>query len=259
MNDQTIPVLDDYDRRFAGVSKIYGEPEFNTFEQSHVMVIGIGGVGSWAVEALARSGVGELSLIDMDVLVASNVNRQLPALTTTFGHEKIAVMAARCKEINPKIKINLIDEFLTPENVAEILKDQPDVILDCIDDVKAKLALILHCRFNKIPLIVSGGAGGKLDPLKIRVADLSKTEQDPMLAKLRTQLRAKGIAKKPKEKFGISCVYSLDNPFSNVAACSTVDASAGLRCGGYGSAVVVTSTFAMVAVAEVFKKLNRKK
>lgn len=250
---------EDYGRRFAGANKIYGEENFQSFEKSHVMVIGIGGVGSWAVEALARSGVGHLTLVDMDVIVASNVNRQLPALSSTFGHEKIEIMADRCRQINPSIKIDLVDEFLTPENVAEMLAERPDVVLDCIDDVKAKLALILYCRFNKIPLIVSGGAGGKLDPLKIRVADLSKTEQDPMLAKLRTQLRAKGIAKKPKEKFGITCVYSLDNPFSNVAACSTVDASAGLRCGGYGSAVVVTSTFAMVAVSEVLKKLSKKK
>lgn len=263
---------DDYDRRFSGAAKIYGEDHFQTFENSHVMVIGIGGVGSWAVEALARSGVGKLTLIDMDVIVASNINRQLPALTSTFGHAKIEVMAQRCREINPQIQINLIDDFLTVDNVAELLQNQPDVILDCIDDVKAKLALILHCRFNKIPLIVSGGAGGKLDPLKIRVADLSKTEQDPMLAKLRSQLRARGICKKPKEKFGISCVYSVDNPFSNVNACETVDNLAlgqmrstasqvfnprsGLRCGGYGSAVVVTSSFAMVAVAEVLKKLS---
>lgn len=246
----------DYDRRFAGANKIYGESSFQTFENSHVMVIGIGGVGSWAVEALARSGVGKLTLIDMDVIVASNVNRQLPALSSTFGYAKIDVMAQRCREINPQIQIELIDDFLTPDNVTELLADRPDLVLDCIDDVKAKLALMLHCRFNKIPLIVSGGAGGKLDPLKIRVADLSKTEQDPMLAKLRTQLRSKGICKKPKEKFGITCVYSVDNPFSNAEACG-VDSSAGLRCGGYGSAVVVTTSFAMVAVAEVLKKLSK--
>lgn len=246
----------DYDRRFAGANKIYGESSFETFENSHVMVIGIGGVGSWAVEALARSGVGKLTLIDMDVIVASNVNRQLPALSSTFGYAKIDVMAQRCREINPQIQIELIDDFLTPDNVTELLADRPDLVLDCIDDVKAKLALMLHCRFNKIPLIVSGGAGGKLDPLKIRVADLSKTEQDPMLAKLRTQLRSKGICKKPKEKFGITCVYSVDNPFSNVDACD-IDTSAGLRCGGYGSAVVVTTSFAMVAVAEVLKKLSK--
>ena len=160
------------------------------------------------------------------------------------------------KQLLPKgIKINLIDDYLTPENVKEILSGNPDIILDCIDDVKAKFALMLHCRFNKIPLIVSGGAGGKLDPLKIRVADLSRTEQDPMLAKLRAQLRAKGIRKKPKEKFGITCVYSIDNPFSSADVC----ASAGLRCGGYGSAVVVTSSFAMVAVSEVLKKLDSKR
>lgn len=246
---------DEYERRFAGVAKIYGEDSFSHYEKSHVMVIGIGGVGSWAVEALARSGVGELSLVDMDVVAASNINRQLPAMSTTLGHEKIAVMAERCHAINPRIKINLIDDYLTPENIKEILAGNPDLILDCIDDVKAKFSLMLHCRFNKIPLIVSGGAGGKLDPLKIRVADLSKTEQDPMLAKLRAQLRGKGICKKPKEKFGITCVYSIDNPFSSADVC----ASAGLRCGGYGSAVVVTSSFAMVAVAEGLKKLDSKR
>ncbi|PRD17730.1 UNVERIFIED_CONTAM: tcdA [Trichonephila clavipes] len=192
----------------------------------------------------------------MDVIVASNVNRQLPALSSTFGYAKIDVMAQRCREINPQIQIELIDDFLTPDNVTELLASRPDVVLDCIDDVKAKLALMLHCRFNKIPLIVSGGAGGKLDPLKIRVADLSKTEQDPMLAKLRTHLRSKGICKKPKEKFGITCVYSVDNRFSNAEACG-IDSSAGLRCGGYGSAVVVTSSFAMIAVAEVLKKLSK--
>ncbi|MFQ1043447.1 ThiF family adenylyltransferase [Acinetobacter sp. NIOH-H-8] len=246
---------DEYDRRFAGVAKIYGDDSFHHYENSHVMVIGIGGVGSWAVEALARTGIGELTLVDMDVVAASNINRQLPAMTATLGCEKIEIMAERCRSINPRIKINLIDDYLTPENVKEILSGNPDIILDCIDDVKAKFALMLHCRFNKIPLIVSGGAGGKLDPLKIRVADLSRTEQDPMLAKLRAQLRAKGICKKPKEKFGITCVYSIDNPFSSADVC----ASAGLRCGGYGSAVVVTSSFAMVAVSEVLKKLNSKR
>ena len=250
-----LPQDDEYERRFAGVEKIYGEDAFRQYEHSHVMVIGIGGVGSWAVEALARTGIAELTLIDMDVIAASNINRQLPALSSTLGREKIEVMAERCLSINPRIRINVVDDYLTPENVKELLANTPDVVLDCIDDVKAKLALMLHCRFNKIPLIVSGGAGGKLDPLKIRVADLSKTEQDPMLAKLRSQLRAKGICKKSKEKFGITCVYSIDNPFSSAEVCP----SAGLRCGGYGSAVVVTSSFAMVAVSEVLKKLAAKK
>ncbi len=245
---------DEYSRRFAGVAKIYGDAAFTAYAYSHVMVIGIGGVGSWAVEALARSGVGQLTLVDMDVLAASNINRQLPALSSTLGMEKAEVMAARCREINPRIVVNVVDDFLTPDNVPELLLSPPDVVLDCIDDVKAKLALMLYSRFHKIPLIVSGGAGGKIDPSKIRVADLSRTEQDPMLAKLRSQLRGKGICKQPKEKFGITCIYSEEQPKMNHDVCAT----AGLRCGGYGSAVAVTSSFAMFAVAEVLKKLSRK-
>lgn len=249
---------DEYERRFAGAAKVYGDEAFVRYEQAHVMVVGIGGVGSWAVEALARSGVGELTLVDMDVLVASNVNRQLPAITDTLGHGKIDVMAERARGINPRIKINLMDDFLTPQNVKELLASKPDVVLDCIDDVKAKLALILHCRFNKVPLIVSGGAGGKLDPLKIRVADLSRTEQDPMLAKIRSELRGMGMCKKPKDKFNVTCIYSIDNPFSATSACDTgINASAGLRCGGYGSAMTVTATFGMVAAAEVLKRLAK--
>jgi tRNA A37 threonylcarbamoyladenosine dehydratase len=253
LDNQVSNVDDQYDRRFGGTSKIYGEKVFSKFEHAHVMVIGIGGVGSWAVEALARRGVGELTLVDMDVLVASNVNRQLPALTETFGHDKIRVMAERARGINPRIKINLVDDFLTPENVKDLLVNKPNVVLDCIDDVKAKIALIWHCRFNKIPLIVSGGAGGKVDPLKVRVADLSQTEQDPMLAKIRRELRTHGMCKKTKEKFGITCVYSIDNPFVPDASCNT----GGLQCGGYGSAVTVTAMFGMVAAAEVLKRVGR--
>ena len=134
---------DEYDRRFAGVAKIYGEPNFNQFEQSHVMVIGIGGVGSWAVEALARTGIGRLTLVDMDVIASSNINRQSPAISSTLGQDKVEVMAERCRQINPRMQVNVIDDYLSPENVKEILLDAPDVILDCIDDVKAKLALML--------------------------------------------------------------------------------------------------------------------
>lgn len=245
---------DDYQRRFAGTNKIYGELAFQKFQSAHVMVIGIGGVGSWAVEALARSGIGHLTLVDMDVVASSNINRQLAALSSTLGMEKIDVMAQRCREINPLIKIDVIDDFLSEDNIKTILASSPDIVLDCIDDVKAKLALALYCRFQKIPLIVSGGAGGKVDPSQIRVADLSRTEQDPMLAKLRNQLRRKGICKNVKEKFGLTCIYSLEQPKLADNSC----AAAGLHCGGYGSAVAVTNTFAMFAVAEVLKKLQKK-
>ena len=249
---QLAPIPDEYARRFAGVGRVYGAARLAIFEQAHVMVIGIGGVGSWAAEALARTAIGEITLVDMDILVASNINRQLPALTETLGLEKTQAMAARIGGINPRIKLNIIDDFLTVDNLPQLLATPPGVVLDCIDDVKAKIALILYCRRHKIPLVVSGGAGGKIDPLSIRVADLSKTEYDPMLAKIRRTLRQDyNMCKKPKEKFGVTCVYSVEQPYQP-EACTT----SGLQCGGYGSATVMTASVGLVAVAEVLKKLK---
>lgn len=246
------PSSDEYTRRFAGIERVYGTARLTDFEQAHVMVIGIGGVGSWAAEALARTAIAEITLVDMDILVASNINRQLPALTDTLGLEKTQAMAERIRGINPRIKLNIIDDFLTVDNVAQLLATAPDVVLDCIDDVKAKTALILYCRRHKIPLVVSGSAGGKTDPLSIRVADLSKTEYDPMLAKIRRTLRQDyNMCKKPKEKFGVTCVYSIEQPYQP-ETCTT----GGLQCGGYGSATVMTASMGLVAVAEVLKKLS---
>ena len=209
------PDYDQYERRFQGTQRLYGQSAFEVFAAAHVYVIGIGGVGSWAAEALARTGVGQLTLIDLDVLVASNVNRQLPALDSTFGQSKIAAMAERIYQINPKVKLNLIDDFLTADNVTALLptrqqakeaaaQRKPVVILDCVDDMDAKLAIALHCRFNKLKLICAGAAGGKIDPRQITVSDLKDCYQDPLLAKLRSKLRhEKGINSGLKEKFGI--------------------------------------------------------
>lgn len=244
-------------RRFNGTRTLYGN-EVDEFGNAHVYVIGIGGVGSWAVEALARTAVGELTLIDMDVLVESNVNRQLPATTDTFGESKAETMATRARAINPDIKVIVIDEFITPDNINTLLPSQetlqayqqnkkPLVILDCTDDIKAKVAIALYCRFNKVGLIVSGGAGGKVDPLKIKVADLKEVYQDPLLAKLRQTLKEKGINRGLKHKFRIKCVFSSE-ALKLATACES-----GLNCGGYGSAVVVTNTVAMVMVAECLK------
>ena len=251
-----------YERRFQGTRTLYGTAAVTTFADAHVYVIGVGGVGSWAAEALARTAVGTITLIDLDVLVASNVNRQLPALDSTFGESKIAAMATRIREINPKVTLNLIDDFLTVENVATFLpsrdeaKDaiaqgRPMVILDCVDDMNAKLAIALHCRFNKLKLVCAGGAGGKIDPSQIRVSDLRDSYQDPLLAKLRNKLRhEKGINSTLKEKFGIKCVYSTEPPRVD-KSCQT----GGLQCGGYGSAVVVTSVVAMIMVSEALQLL----
>ncbi len=251
-----------YERRFQGTRTLYGATAITTFADAHVYVIGVGGVGSWAAEALARTAVGTITLIDLDVLVASNVNRQLPALDSTFGESKIAAMATRIREINPKVTLNLIDDFLTVENVATLLpsrdevkaavaQGRPMVILDCVDDMNAKLAIALHCRFNKLKLVCAGGAGGKIDPSQIRVSDLRDSYQDPLLAKLRNKLRhEKGINSTLKEKFGIKCVYSTEPPRVD-KSCQT----GGLQCGGYGSAVVVTSVVAMIMVSEALQLL----
>ena len=267
MNQSQQLILEDtqqYQRRFKGTQTLYGNSAFDVFNQAHIYVIGIGGVGSWAAEALARTAVGTITLVDMDVLVASNVNRQLPALDSTFGQSKIAAMGARIQEINPKVTLNLIDDFLTTDNVATLLpsrdeakqaaiQQRPIIILDCVDDMSAKLAIALHCRFNKLKLICAGGAGGKTDPLQITVSDLKDSYQDPLLARLRYKLRfEKGINTRLKEKFGIKCVYSTEPPQVNKKAQAN-----GLHCGGYGSAVTVTSVVAMVMVSEALKILSQ--
>ena len=250
-----------YERRFKGTQTLYGNSAVDTFSTAHVYVIGVGGVGSWAAEALARTAVGHITLIDLDVLVASNVNRQLPALDSTFGQSKIGAMAARIREINPKVTLHLVDDFLTTDNVATLLPSRaqvkiaaqtgPIVILDCVDDMNAKLAIALHCRFNKLKLVCAGGAGGKIDPSQITVGDLRDSYQDPLLAKLRSKLRhEKGINSALKEKFGIKCVYSTEPPRVD-KSCQT----GGLQCGGYGSAVVVTSVVAMLMVSEALQLL----
>ena len=262
VHDDSDSASEQYERRFQGTQTLYGRSAVDTFAAAHVYVIGVGGVGSWAAEALARTAVGTITLIDLDVLVASNVNRQLPALDSTFGQSKIAAMGQRLGEINPKVTINLIDDFLTVDNVATLLPSReeakaaiaqghPIVILDCVDDMQAKLAIALHCRFNKLKLVCAGGAGGKIDPSKITVSDLRDSYQDPLLAKLRNKLRhEKGINSALKEKFGIKCVYSTEPPRVD-KSCQT----GGLHCGGYGSAVVVTSVVAMLMVSEALQLL----
>lgn len=252
------------DRRFQGTKTLFGSKAAEVFASAHVMVIGVGGVGTWAAEALARTHIGTITLVDLDVIVESNVNRQLPAIQSNFGKSKIAAMAERLTQINPKLKLHLIDDFLTKENVADILPSRADakqaalehrpiIVLDCVDDMDAKIAIALHCRFNKLKLICAGGAGGKIDPTQITVSDLKDSYQDPLLARLRSKLRLDfGINRELKEKFGIKCVYSTEPP--------RVDKSCqvgGLHCGGYGSAVTVTSVVGMVMVSEALKMLSQ--
>jgi tRNA threonylcarbamoyladenosine dehydratase len=241
-------------RRFGGVARLYGEEGLKAFEQAHVLVAGLGGVGSWAAEALARSAVAEMTLVDFDHIAESNVNRQLHAVEGAFGQSKVNAMAERLLSINPNLKINIIDDFLTSDNLDEHLAKHAAnalfVVLDATDDVKMKIALANYCKKN-IPLIICGGAGGKLDPSRISACDLSKTTQDPLLSKIRYTLRKEyGFSSDPKKKLGLTAVYS-DEPRQGVA-------SGGLACSGYGSGVTVTASFGFIAAAEVLKVIQQK-
>ena len=181
--------VDNYEQRFGGIGRLYTPEGLARLRQAHVCVIGIGGVGSWVVEALARSGVGQITMIDMDDICVTNINRQLPALSGNIGKLKTEVMAERVKLINPECVVNIIDDFISPDNQAEYLNRGYDYIIDAIDSVKTKAAMISYCKRNKIKIITIGGAGGQTDPSKIQIADLSKTIQDPLLAKVRSVLR----------------------------------------------------------------------
>jgi tRNA threonylcarbamoyladenosine dehydratase len=251
----------DYQRRFGGVARLYGQGSLKRFAQSHVAVIGVGGVGSWAVEALARSGIGQLTLIDLDHVAESNVNRQLPALDGEFGKLKVAVMAQRVLAINPDCRVNPVEAFIQPDSLTSITQGGFNYVLDCIDSFRIKAALIACCKRNKIPLITVGGAGGQTDPTKIRLADLSRSEQDPLLSKTRKLLRREyGFPTNLKRRFDLPCVYSLEQqryPDKQGEICleRTHDTEGSLNCAGFGSAMTVTASFGLIAVSHVLKQL----
>jgi len=256
----------DYERRFSGVRRLYGQQGLEKLQAAKVCVIGIGGVGSWAVEALARSAVGHITLIDLDNIAESNVNRQLHAIDGAFGMAKVTAMAERIKAINPACVIKEIEDFVTPDNVADMLNSAFDMVLDAIDDAKAKVSIAAYCKNNDIPLVTVGGAGGRLDPTKIKQGDLSQVVGDRLLAKVRNQLRrdhqfpkAPTSHKKSAAKFGITAVYSDEQvlqPNADVeVSCEIDNAITGLNCSGYGSSVCVTAPFGMTAAAIVLNQL----
>jgi tRNA A37 threonylcarbamoyladenosine dehydratase len=241
-------------RRFGGIERLYGTGSLARLTVAHVCVIGIGGVGSWAAEALARSGVGRLTLIDLDHVAESNVNRQVHALETTLGQAKVLAMKERIAQINPDCHIECIEEFVTEENVATLLPACANVncVIDCIDQVRAKAALVAHCRRNKLPVVTTGGAGGRTDPTHIRIDDLSRTTQDALASKLRARLRKEfGFPRDAKKKFGVPCVFSDEQIQRPVAAACDIDEAGlhGLNCAGYGSSVAVTAGFGFAAAA----------
>ena len=247
---------DNYEQRFGGIGRLYTPAGLERLRRAHICVVGIGGVGSWAVEALARSGVGQLTLIDMDDICVTNINRQLPALSGNIGKLKTEVMAERVKLINPQCTVNIIDDFISPENQADYLIRGYDYVIDAIDNVKTKAAMIAYCKRHKIKIISVGGAGGQTDPSQIQIADLSKTIQDPLLAKVRSVLRKDfNFSQNPQRKFGVDAVFSTQPPiFPKMAEGCTVSAT--MNCAnGFGAATMITATFGFFAVARVIDKI----
>ena len=250
-------------RRFIGIQRLYGQQAYQKITNSHICVIGIGGVGSWVAESLARSGVGELTLIDLDHISESNINRQIHALSETLGQSKIIAMQERIVSINPGCKVNLIDDHLSCENIPEFLSANFEYIIDCIDQFRIKACLIHYCRSNKINLLTVGGAGGRIDPTRIQVTDLSRSEGDSLLAKTRKQLRTQhDFPRNLQRRFDIPCVFSTEQlryptdgheVSTNKSKCSNLS---GLNCAnGFGSLSAVTATFGMIACAHVLNKI----
>lgn len=258
--------MSDYQTRFGGIERLYGTQGADIIQNAHFCVVGIGGVGSWAAEALARTGVGEITLIDLDDICTTNTNRQIHALTNTIGESKVDVMAERIQQINPDCRVHVIEDFVTQENLGQLMNQGFSYVIDAIDSVKIKTAMIAYCKRNKIPLITIGGAGGQTDPTQIQITDLSQTYQDPLLSKVRNQLRREyNFSRNTKRKFSIDAIFSTEQlkyPDGTGEVCHAKQSNDGamrLDCsGGFGAATHVTATFAFFAVSKSVEKLIRR-
>lgn len=259
MND---PYLD----RFSGIARLYGTAALERFRRAHVAVVGIGGVGCWAAECLARSGIGKITMIDADDLCVTNTNRQIHALDGTYGKPKVGVMAQRLRAIQPEIAVTERQEFLSDRNVDDFLDGGFDAVIDAIDAVRAKCVLLARCRDRGVPVIACGGAGGRRDATCIKTADLARTRDDALLMAVRKRLRDEhGFPKAPAgekvKKFGIEAVYSEEPPLypagdGSVCHERPEELPSGLRCdAGYGTATHVTAVFGMTAAGRILEML----
>lgn len=239
-----------YEFRFGGISRLYGLDGLERLQRSHVCVIGIGGVGSWAAESLARSGIQQLTLVDLDDVCESNINRQIHSNSNSIGRQKVEAMAERCVEINPDCKVNAVDAFFTSTTAETILSHEFDYVIDAIDSAKHKCELIAACAKIGVPMIVSGAAGGRADPTRIRIADLSKSFNDKLLQRVRKILRKeRGFPRDPKTKFKVDCVFSSETATAP-SRCDTNPANSSDRldcASGFGAAAHVTGTFGFAA------------
>lgn len=245
----------DAERRFGGLARLYGLAGAQRIRTAHVAVIGIGGVGSWAAEALARSGVGRLTLIDLDHVAESNINRQIHALETTLGQAKVLAMRDRIAQINPDCVVQCIEEFVEPDNWPGLLPAGVDAVIDACDQVRAKTAMAAWALRSKTIFITVGAAGGKRLAHQVDIEDLSKTTHDPLLAQLRYRLRREHGAARDAKKIGVACVFSRESVRQPDASCD-VEGDGTLNCSGYGSLVSVTATFGQCAAGWVMNEIS---
>lgn len=251
------------DPRFAGIARLYGVQGLEKIKKAHIAVIGIGGVGTWAAEALARTGIGEITLIDLDDICVSNTNRQLHTLQSTIGKSKIDVMAERITDISPNCTVHCIHDFITRDSIPELIHNDLDGVIDCIDSVQSKAALIAWCKRRKIQIVTTGGAGGQIDPTQIQITDLNKTYNDPLAAKVRSLLRKDyGFSKTPGRHYSAPCVFSTEQlryPQADGSVCQTkgfIGEGTRLDCsGGFGAITMVTASFGMAAASKMVEKV----
>jgi tRNA A37 threonylcarbamoyladenosine dehydratase len=261
--------MSDYEQRFGGIARLYGWTALDRLSRAHVCVVGVGGVGSWTVEALARSGIGTLTLVDLDDVCVTNVNRQLPALDGQFGKAKVIVLAERVRLINPVCQVNAVTEFFTKHSGESLLKTRFNYVVDAIDKLGNKCLLIDACVSRSLPVITIGGAGGKRDPTAVRVRDLAQTEQDELLRQVRRKLRrdygfaqgAHSSAPAAQPLFGIQAVFSPEKPvfpWSNGTCSSNPEPGSSLTldcASGFGTATFVTGVFGLAAAGEVVRSI----
>jgi tRNA A37 threonylcarbamoyladenosine dehydratase len=242
------------ERRFGGLARLYGVEGASRIRSAHVAVIGIGGVGSWAAEALARSGVAQLTLIDLDHVAESNINRQIHAVTDTVGQAKVLAMRDRIVQIHPGCAVHCVEEFVEPDNWPGLLTDPVDAVIDACDQMSAKVAIAAWARSSGALHMAVGAAGGKRHAHKVDVDDLSQVTHDPLLAQLRYQMRKHHGAPREGKRIGIACVFSREAVAPPDASCN-IAGDGTLNCHGYGSVVSVTATFGQCAAGWVLDKL----
>lgn len=249
--------------RFSGIERLVGKAPLEKLQSSHVLVIGVGGVGSWACEALVRSGLGEITLMDADDICVTNTNRQLHTLNETIGKPKVEVMKERLLAINPDLKVNAVNDFVTESNINEVLDHSYDYILDAIDNVNLKCLMLIICRKNKTPLLMAGGAAGKVDPTKIVVGNLERSINDMLLMKVRKKLRREFGFKKEKTRFKTKCIFSTElamYPDGNGGVCENKpEGNLRLDCHtGMGTATFMTGAFGFAAASHIVRTLAEK-